>query len=327
MRTFLVLIAAIFSINFAFSQEQEYSVFIKTADSLYNVKEFKRSAHEYSKAFKTLGWKGYPDDRYNAACSWALANEPDSAFYQIDILVKKINYKNLNHISNDEDLISLHSDKRWKEYIDQIRSNKEKAEINLDKQLVAKLDSIYNDDQNFRRQIKDIETKYGWDSKEIKEHWKLGMEKDSINLIKVRNILDTRGWLGADIVGEQGNTTLFLVIQHSDIKTQEMYLPMMREAVKNGKAKSSSLALLEDRVALRQGKKQIYGSQINKDLKTQYFYVAPLEDPDNVDKRRAEVGLEPLARYVSQWDIVWNVEQYKKELPVIMETWKQTNPY
>jgi len=75
-------------------------------------------------------------------------------------------------------------------------------------------------------------------------------------------------------------------------------------------------------VALRQGRKQIYGSQINRDQKTQEFYVSPLEDPDNVDKRRAEVGLQPLAVYLSNWDLKWDVEQYKKDLPGIMEKWK-----
>jgi hypothetical protein len=67
--------------------------------------------------------------------------------------------------------------------------------------------------------------------------------------------LDKYGWLGADVVGGQGNSTLFLVIQHSDQATQEKYLPMMREAVKNGKAQGSSLALLEDRAALGQRQK------------------------------------------------------------------------
>jgi hypothetical protein len=42
--------------------------------------------------------------------------------------------------------------------------------------------------------------------------------------------------------------------------------------------------------------------------------VRPLEDPDNVDKRRAEVGLEPMVDYVSRWEIKWDVEQYKKDL-------------
>jgi hypothetical protein len=112
---------------------------------------------------------------------------------------------------------------------------------------------------------------------------------------------------------------LFLVIQHADQKTQEKYLPMMRAAVKNGKAQGSSLALLEDRVALGQGKRQIYGSQIGRDPDTQLYYVSPLEDPDNVDKRRAEVGLGTLAEYVNRWQIKWDVEQYKKDLPKLEE--------
>ena len=45
------------------------------------------------------------------------------------------------------------------------------------------------------------------------------------------------------------------------------------------------------------------------------FYVSPMIDPDNVDQRRAEVGLQPLADYVRRWNIIWDVEQYKNDLP------------
>ena len=138
---------------------------------------------------------------------------------------------------------------------------------------------------------------------------------DSINLIKVTKILDEKGWVGNDKVGKRASQALFLVIQHSDLKTQEKYLPMMRDAVKKGNANAGALALLEDRVALGQGKKQIYGSQINRYQETDRYYVAPLEDPENVDKRRKEVGLGDLSDYVKQWNIVWNIEEYKKQLP------------
>ena len=113
--------------------------------------------------------------------------------------------------------------------------------------MVAILDSIYIEDQKYRQQIDEIEKKFGRQSNEMREHWKVINEKDSINLIKVKSILDKYGWLGTDIIGGQGNNTLFLVIQHADIETQVQYLPMMREAVKNGKAKGSSLALHYDR--------------------------------------------------------------------------------
>ena len=163
------------------------------------------------------------------------------------------------------------------------------------------LDTIYTEDQQYRMQIDSVEKKYGWNSKEMQAHWKKINDKDSANLIKIKQLLDNYGWLGTDVVGVEGNSTIFLVVQHADLKTQEKYLPMMRTAVKNGKAKGSDLALLEDRVALREGKRQIYGSQIGRDPETQKYYVQPLEDPDNVDKRRAEVGLQPLSEYVNHW--------------------------
>ncbi len=294
-----------------------YKTNVRLADSLYNAGDYLNSGKTYALAFEANGWKATSNDRYNAACAWALAGVADSAFFQLERIAQKMNYKNYGHITTDPDLTSLHSDPRWAPLIEMVLKNKEKAEANLNKPLAAKLDSIYIDDQKYRQQIGDIEKKYGWESKEMKDHWNIIKEKDSINLIHVKRILDQYGWLGADVVGDQGNSTLFLVIQHSDQLTQEKYLPMMRDAVKNGRARGSSLALLEDRVALGQGKKQIYGSQIGRDPVTNLYYVSPLEDPDNVDKRRSEVGLGPLTDYVSRWNIKWDVEQYKKDLPML----------
>ena len=317
MKKIIFLFVCFISTQVSFGQNAEYYNLVKRADSLYNAKDFKTSALTYSAAFKANGWIGMPNDRYNAACSWALANNSDSSFFQLNRIATKANFMNYGHITTDPDLNSLHDDQRWKPLLEIIKQNKEKAEINLNKPLVAELDSIYTEDQKYRLQIDDIQKKYGWESNEMKAHWKIINEKDSINLIKIKLILHKYGWLGTDVIGEQGNSTLFLVIQHSDLATQEKYLPMMREAVKNGKATGSSLALLEDRVALGQEKKQIYGSQIGRDNDTKLYYVLPLEDPDNVDKRRAEVGLQPLAGYVSRWQIKWDIEQYKKDLPTI----------
>jgi hypothetical protein len=187
----------------------------------------------------------------------------------------------------------------------------------LNEPLVNQLDSIRYDDQTHRGQLESIRTRYGGDSKEMKELWRIINKKDSLNQVKIKAILNKYGWLGTDLIGVQGNETLFLVIQHSDIVMQEKYLPMMRDAVKKGNAKASSLALLEDRVALRQSKRQIYGSQVSWNIITNEYYVLPLNDPDNVDKRRAEVGLQSLSDYLSNFNLKWDVEQYKKDLPSI----------
>jgi hypothetical protein len=96
---------------------------------------------------------------------------------------------------------------------------------------------------------------------------------------------------------------VFLVIQHADLATQERYLPIMREAVKNGKALASDLALLEDRVLTRNGKPQIYGSQLQENHTTGKYEFAPIQDAANVNKRRASVGLPPLEDYAKMMGI------------------------
>jgi uncharacterized pyridoxamine 5'-phosphate oxidase family protein len=317
MRKVSSMILFSFFLYFVSAQSKLYFKIIKVADSLYRIKDYQNSANTYSKAFEANNWKGLQTDRYNAACAWALTGNKDSAFSQLYRIAERSQYQNYNHIKQDQDLITLHTDSRWQPLMEIVRHNKDKAEQNLNKPMVAILDSIYNEDQGYRMQIDSITKQYGWESKEMKSHLRKMDISDSINLIKVKAILDQYGWVGSEIVGKQGNSTLFLVIQHADLQSQEKYLPMMRTAVKNNKASASQLALLEDRVALRQGKRQIYGSQIGMYPKTNKYYVSPLEDPENVDKRRAEVGLGPLKDYVDNWQIKWDVDQYKKELPKI----------
>ena len=92
----------------------QFDVLIRKADSLYQVKDFTNSAFAFSDAFKAPDAKITINHRYNAACSWALANYPDSAFFQLNYIATLMNYTNYGHIMTDPDLISLHNDNRWK---------------------------------------------------------------------------------------------------------------------------------------------------------------------------------------------------------------------
>lgn len=298
------------------SPDSLYNVYIKQAEKFYDLKVYQRSAEIYSAAFALLGNKGTENDRYNAACSWALTGNVDSAYTNLFIIAEKTGYSNLNHFLNDTDLEIIRKDKRYERLLKIIKANKEKAEANLDKGLVKLLDSVLYYDQKYRSQIEKVENQYGRKSKEWDELAKKITHHDSVNEKTVTDILDKHGWLGPDVVGANGNTALFLVIQHADIGVQQKYLPMMREAVKNKKAKPSSLALLEDRVALGTGGKQIYGSQVNRDDNGVY-YVMELEDPEHVDERRAQVGLPPLGEYTMRWGFKWDVEAYRKQIEAI----------
>jgi hypothetical protein len=322
MKRFDIYIVLIFVFFLAAncSAQDVYSENVAAAKQSFQNKEFLKAAQFYSKAFSSNRNLGRVDHRYNAARCWAIVGEVDSAYYQLEKCAKG-NYNQYLEIATDTALIVLRSDIRWTKLLDIVKANKQKtAEYfnsslkNLNRPLVAILDSVYLDDQLYRRQLDEIEQKYGRSSTEMRAQMDFIANKDTINKVKIKHILDKYGWLGKEEVGEQGNTTLFLVIQHSDLATQIQYLPLIRNAVKQGKARASSLALLEDRVALKQGKRQIYGSQIALNNRTGRYYVQPLDDPENVDIRRAEVGLKPLKEYVEQWEINWSIEQYKKDL-------------
>jgi hypothetical protein len=179
--------------------------------------------------------------------------------------------------------------------------------------LQNELMQILETDQMHRMRVDSIQKTYGKNSRQMKELWQTMRKQDSVNLVKVKAIIAEHGWMGPDKIGAQPYSALFLVIHHSDQKTREEFLPMIRIAVRRGDALARDLALLEDRVALEQGKKQLYGSQVDSDASGKMYYVLPLEDPDNVDKRRQSVGLPPMAEYVQYFGLTWNVEEYKKQ--------------
>ena len=307
------LIAFFFiTMNIAFMQAQTYKEWVRKADSCYTAENYKMSVSYYDKAFK-IEQKTFRD-LYNAGCSASKAKENKKAFKWLNLAIDN-GYENIAHIKIDSDLKSLHDKKEWEKIIDKLQKKLEILGANYDKVLEKELLEIYTEDQEIRGEFMNVYKASKPDKKKIDSIGKIMNKKDSINLVKVIKILDEKGWVGKNVVGTQGNQTLFLVIQHSPLKYQQKYLPMMREAVKEGNANPGNLAYLEDRVALREGKPQIYGSQSAKNKATGKWYISPMIDPDNVDKRRAEVGLGTIAEYAAKMNIEWNLEAYKKELP------------
>lgn len=182
----------------------------------------------------------------------------------------------------------------------------------LNKSLAIQLDSIYGADQSTRIAFEQAKTAKK-PASTIDSLKQIVIKTDLENLAKVNSIISKYGWLGPQIVGINGAQGLFLAIQHADLKTQEYYLPMIRAAEKKGEILSSNLAILEDRINVRNGKKQLYGSQGFTDKETGKKYIYPIEDIDGLDKRRAAMGMPPMSSYVRDW----NPGVYKKDLPNI----------
>jgi hypothetical protein len=113
----------------------------------------------------------------------------------------------------------------------------------------------------------------------------------------LKGVVERHGWPTNRLVGADGARAAWLLVQHADAdpEFQRRCLELMAKLPKN-EVSQSNLAYLTDRVLLAEGKKQLFGTQFTAvDGK---WKPRPLEDEANVDKRRAEAGLPPLAEYI-----------------------------
>jgi hypothetical protein len=272
------------------------------AYSLYTNKSYKASAAMYEKLFAYAGTKMKPDDWYNAACSWALCGDIEKAFQYLEKSINVGMWSQVEHLRNDVDLLSLHSDSRWQLLLEQAIQNEQTKEAKLNKPLAGILKRVYASDQECRAEIDSIKEKYGWSSPEMKMQFQKVKQIDSANLVVVKEILDSHGWPGQEEVGTEGALAVFLVIQHSDLNTQIQYLPLMRKAVKDNLASPGNLATLEDRILVKQGKPQKYGTQLTVDSAGNTIFY-PIEHEIDVNKRREQLGLEPIEFYAKRFGI------------------------
>jgi len=120
---------------------------------------------------------------------------------------------------------------------------------------------------------------------------------DRENLARLEKILAEHGWPGRSLVGIQAAGGAWTVLQHADLAAQKKYMPLMRKAADAGELEWALLATTIDRIAVREGKPQTYGTQFHE--VGGELVPEPIEDEAHVDERRKRVGLGPLAEYTA----------------------------
>lgn len=117
-------------------------------------------------------------------------------------------------------------------------------------------------------------------------------------------VIDRQGWPLISQVGEDGAQAAFLIVQHAvdDLAFQKRCLSLV-QAAPEGEVGLPDVALLTDRVRLAEGQKQLYGSQVER--QNGDWVLRPTLDPDNLDTRRAKMGLPPMSVYLKLLDEVY----------------------
>ena len=120
---------------------------------------------------------------------------------------------------------------------------------------------------------------------------------DRRNTLRLKELVGTYGWPTRSMVADDGAQAAWLLVQHADhdVAWQRQCLATLKPLLETKEAFAGNVAYLTDRVLVNEGKPQTYGSQFHMvDGRQQ---PRPMQDPDNVDARRKEMGLSTLEQY------------------------------
>ena len=129
---------------------------------------------------------------------------------------------------------------------------------------------------------------------------KLQSVMDSTHMVYVENIFSTKGYPGKSMVGEPLNVVAWEVLQRNPDKIGE-YSDLINEAGKSGELPKEKVATMEDYYLMLNKLPQKYGTQ-GMIKSNGAKFVWPIEDAENVNQRRKEVGFD------------LTVEEYAKQI-------------
>ncbi len=136
------------------------------------------------------------------------------------------------------------------------------------------------------------------------------------NFPLVKNILNQFGFPGFNLVGTTSSHNYWLLVQHSDfdLPFQKKALSRMKKQVHKKNASGQDYAYLVDRIAINEGRKQLYGTQII--MGESGTKLKPCQDILNLDKRRKQVGLPPIKEYLTKADaLFWELNKDRLKKP------------
>ena len=111
----------------------------------------------------------------------------------------------------------------------------------------------------------------------------------------MRGLLEEYDWIDRERFGDRVSMAAWLMMQHADdhVDLQALALGRMEAYLESGGVDKGNYAFLWDRVAVNSDRKQRYGTQPTWECTPDNkLTLKPLEDPENVNERRAAMGLD-----------------------------------
>ncbi|MFH8407599.1 DUF6624 domain-containing protein [Streptomyces sp. NPDC018019] len=116
----------------------------------------------------------------------------------------------------------------------------------------------------------------------------------ALHTAELRHLVNYHGWPTAVLVGGEASAAALKILLHAPETDRDFVLTccgLIQTAVAEGACDTAYGAYAHDLSAVRQGRHQRYGTQVDPRLLRPY----PIENPEGVEARRSAVGLQPLS--------------------------------
>lgn len=133
----------------------------------------------------------------------------------------------------------------------------------------------------------------------------------------LEDMIEKHGWPTYDMVGKDAAHAAWLLAQHADQhpELQQRILDLMEPLVEQGQAAGSQFAMLTDRVLTGRGEPQVYATQFAYDEEG-VLRPSPTIDWENIEQRRASVGLDTMAEYKKRMEESYHDEVSTEPIPI-----------
>lgn len=280
---------------------QDYYAMIVDAEINFHREQFELAVVTYEETFDVTG-KAKPLDLYRAACAWAMLEEPQRALEKLESAIDN-GWQDLDRMVQEPYLESLRTDPNWGRLINKLEQKLAGVGEGLDASLINLLAAIEADYLRYRTQLPDPEDDTSlFDPEEIQELHAQQSALDELNLQRTKAVLDQYGYPTQQQAGDKVDV-IYRVLLFADPEIQQTYLPFLEEAADRGDLKWSSLAFFVDRLRIRTGSDQWFGTQFFLNEETGKKELYAIEAPDWVDERRTAIGLVPLEMYAKRYDL------------------------
>jgi len=118
-----------------------------------------------------------------------------------------------------------------------------------------------DEDQNIRRILIDS---VGLDSQEAPKYLQKMAEIDLRNQRQMEIILRKYGWLEKSKIGDKAAEGIFYIIQHTNLEIIKKYFPEFKRLSERREASTRLCAMMEDRMLMWEGRKQIWVAGIER---------------------------------------------------------------